>query len=39
VPEGEYELEAWHEAFGRQIQKVKVEPRKTASVSFAFRAE
>ena len=25
VPEGDYELEAWHEAFGRQTQKLKVE--------------
>lgn len=39
VPEGEYELEAWHEAYGRQSQKVKIEARKSATVSFTFRAE
>lgn len=39
VPEGEYELEAWHEAFGRQSQKLKVEARKTATVAFTFRAQ
>jgi plastocyanin len=39
VPEGDYELEAWHEAYGRQTQKVKVEARKSAQVAFTFRAE
>jgi hypothetical protein len=39
VPEGDYEIEAWHEAYGRQSQKVKIEARKTARVSFTFRAE
>jgi uncharacterized membrane protein/plastocyanin len=39
VPEGEYELEAWHEAFGRQVQKLHVKPRDTVQVSFTFRAE
>jgi len=39
VPEGDYEIEAWHEAFGKQTQKVKVEARKTAQVAFAFKSE
>jgi len=39
VPEGEYEIEAWHEVFGRQTQKVKVEARKTAQASFTFKSE
>ena len=39
VPEGEYEIEAVHEAYGRQNQKVKVEARKTATTTLAFRAE
>ena len=39
VPEGDYEVEAWHEAFGRQTQKLKVEARKTATLGFTFRAE
>lgn len=38
VPEGEYEIEAWHEAFGRQTQKVKVEARKTAQLAITFKA-
>jgi len=38
VPEGEYELEAWHEAYGRQTQKIKIDPRKTTTASFTFRA-
>jgi plastocyanin len=39
VPEGEYEVEAWHEAYGRRSEKVKVTPRKTSEVVIAFRAE
>lgn len=39
VPEGEYELEAWHEAFGRQTQKVTVKPRESAKVTFTFHAQ
>ncbi len=39
VPEGDYEIEAWHEAYGRQTSKVKVEPRKTVTTAFTFRAE
>jgi uncharacterized membrane protein/plastocyanin len=39
VPEGDYEVEAWHEAFGRTQQKLKVEARKTAQLTFTFRVE
>ncbi len=39
VPEGDYEIEAWHEAYGRQTQKVKIEARKTAQTAFTFRVE
>lgn len=39
VPEGEYEVEAWHEAFGRQTQKLVVKPRATATLAFSFRAQ
>ena len=39
VPEGEYEIEAWHEVFGKKTEKVKVEARKTAQATFTFRAE
>jgi plastocyanin len=38
VPEGEYEIEAWHEVFGRQTQKIKVKARETATVTLTFRA-
>jgi uncharacterized membrane protein/plastocyanin len=39
VPEGELEIEAWHEVFGRQAQKVTVSPRKTIEITFTFRSE
>ncbi|MBX3218320.1 MAG: urate hydroxylase PuuD [Labilithrix sp.] len=39
VPEGTYEIEAWHEVFGRQTQKVTVKARETTEVSLTFRAE
>lgn len=39
VPEGEYEIEAWHEAFGRQTARVKVKARETAQATLTFRAE
>ena len=35
--EGEVEIEAWHESFGRQSQKVKVKPRATVEVAFNFK--
>jgi uncharacterized membrane protein/plastocyanin len=39
VPPGDYEVEAWHEAFGRRTEKVKVVAKQTAQVGFTFRAE
>jgi uncharacterized membrane protein/plastocyanin len=39
VPEGIYEIEAWHEAFGRQTAKIHVKPRETATVTLTFKAE
>jgi hypothetical protein len=39
IPQGEYEVEAWHEAFGRQTAKLKVEARKTSTLTFTFHAE
>jgi uncharacterized membrane protein/plastocyanin len=39
VPEGEYEIEAWHEVFGRKSEKLTVKPRETAQVTLTFRAE
>lgn len=39
VPEGEYEVEAWHEVFGRQTGKAKVKARETAQITLTFHAE
>ena len=39
VPEGTYEIEAWHEVFGRQTQKLTIKPRETATITLTFRAE
>jgi hypothetical protein len=39
VPPGDYEIEAWHEAFGRRTEKVKVVAKQTAQVGITFRAE
>jgi uncharacterized membrane protein/plastocyanin len=39
VPEGEYEIEAWHEVFGRKVEKLKVKARETVQVTLTFRAE
>ena len=39
VPEGTYEVEAWHEVFGRQLQKITVKPRETTTITLTFRSE
>jgi uncharacterized membrane protein/plastocyanin len=39
LPEGDYELEAWHEVFGRKTERVHVKARDTASVTLTFKAE
>jgi uncharacterized membrane protein/plastocyanin len=39
VPEGDYEIEVWHEVFGRQTIKAKVRPRETTDVKVTFKAE
>lgn len=38
VPEGEYELEAWHEVFGRQTKTIKVAARGSITADLTFRA-
>jgi len=38
LPPGSYTLEAWHERFGTQTQKVTVGDRQTQTVSFTFKA-
>ena len=39
VPEGEVEVEAWHELFGRRSEKITVKPRGTANVAITFKVE
>ncbi|MFO0741781.1 MAG: urate hydroxylase PuuD [Labilithrix sp.] len=39
VPEGDYEIEAWHEVFGRQTAKLKVKAREAATLTLTFKAE
>ncbi|MBI3667183.1 MAG: carboxypeptidase regulatory-like domain-containing protein [Acidobacteria bacterium] len=39
LPPGEYTVEAWHEKFGVQEQKVTVAPSATQTVDFAFKGE
>jgi hypothetical protein len=36
LPPGTYTLEAWHERFGAQTQKITVGDHQTQSVSFTF---
>lgn len=37
VPEGEYEVLAWHEVLGKQTAKVTIEPKKAAALDFTFK--
>jgi uncharacterized membrane protein/plastocyanin len=39
VPAGTYEIEAWHEVFGRQTQKLEVTARKTTKATLTFKAQ
>jgi uncharacterized membrane protein/plastocyanin len=39
VPTGDYEIEAWHEVFGRRSQKVTVKPRDAVTATWTFKAE
>jgi carboxypeptidase family protein len=38
LPPGTYTLEAWHERFGTQTQKVTVGDRQSQTASFTFKA-
>jgi hypothetical protein len=38
LPPGTYTVSAWHEVYGEQKQRVKVEPGKPVSLDFTFRA-
>ena len=37
LPPGEYTIEAWHEKFGTQDQKITVESKESKAVSFTFK--
>ncbi|MEK7468625.1 MAG: carboxypeptidase regulatory-like domain-containing protein [Planctomycetota bacterium] len=37
VPPGEYEVEAWHEKFGKQSLSAKVESKGTATLTFTLK--
>lgn len=39
VPEGEYTVVAWHEKFGAQEGKVKVDAEGNGTIDFTFKAE
>ena len=39
VPEGDYEIEAWHEVFGKQTAKLKVKARETAQVTLTEKVQ
>ncbi len=38
LPAGEYTVEAWHEKFGTQTMKVKVDAAGKATVNFTYKA-
>ena len=38
LPPGTYTIEAWHERFGTQAQKVTVGDRQTQTIAFSFKA-
>jgi hypothetical protein len=38
LPAGEYEVAAWHEKYGEQVQKVKVGDGETKTIDFKFKA-
>jgi len=39
LPPGDYTIEAWHEVYGRQEQKISVRPSGTEALSFTFKGE
>jgi len=39
VPPGEYTIEAWHERFGVQSQKVTVQAKDTQEITLTFKTE
>jgi hypothetical protein len=39
LPPGEYTIEAWHERFGLQSQKITLGAKETKEIEFTFKAE
>jgi plastocyanin len=37
LPPGDYTVEAWHEKYGTQEQKIKVEAKQSATLDFTFK--
>jgi plastocyanin len=37
LPAGEYQIEAWHELFGRLVQNVKLAETETKTIDFTFQ--
>jgi hypothetical protein len=37
LPPGEYTIEAWHEKYGKQEQKIKVEAKQSATADFSYK--
>ena len=38
LPPGEYTIEAWHERFGVQTQKITLGAKETKEIVFTFKA-
>jgi hypothetical protein len=36
LPAGEYEVAAWHEKYGEQVQKIKVGDGEAKTIDFKF---
>jgi hypothetical protein len=36
VPAGEYEVAAWHEKYGEQVQKIKIGDGEAKTLDFKF---
>jgi hypothetical protein len=39
LPAGDYEVAAWHEKYGEQVQKIKVGDGEAKTIDFKFKAE
>ena len=39
IPPGEYEVEAWHEKYGKMSAKVQLGPKDSKAADFTFRSD